>query len=250
MRLKLLGTGNAGGMPLFGCDCFLCVKAKGNIDFRRGPTSAVLEINDKQYLIDAGGMDLADKFANENIDGIFLTHFHPDHVQGLFHLRWGKGEKIPVYCPPDSMGCADLFKNPGILEFKAKKKFETFSIGNMQVTPLPLIHSKVTFGYIFELDGYCIAYLTDTKGLPPKTSSFLKNKTIDLLIIDTCHSPEVEDDNHNNLTDSLEIYDLLKPVRTILTHISHDFDVWINQNSSLLPDNVIVANDSMVAFCY
>ena len=248
MRLKLLGTGNAAGVPLFGCNCLLCAKAKANTDFRRGPASAVLEIDNKKYLIDAGTMDIADRFANEIIDGIFLTHFHPDHVQGLFHLRWGKGKNIPVYCPPDSMGCADLFKNPGILKFNAKKKFEAFSIDYLRITPLPLIHSKVTFGYFFEFDNKNIAYLTDTKGLPPKTASFLKDKVIDLLILDTSHAPNVDDTNHNNLDDSLEIHKQLKPLRTTLTHISHDFDIWLNENNFSLPADVYVANDGQIIF--
>jgi len=248
MRLKLIGTGNAAGIPLFGCDCMLCAKAKGNMDFRRGPASALLEIDNKKYLIDAGIMDIAEKFANEKLDGIFLTHFHPDHVQGLFHLRWGKGENIPVYCPPDSAGCADLFKNPGILKFNTKKKFETFSIDYLKVTPLPLIHSKVTFGYLFEFDNQRIAYLTDTKGLPPKTTLFLKDKILDLLVIDTSHAPNVDDSNHNNLEDSLEIHKQLKPLRTVLTHISHDFDIWLNENKTNLPADVLVANDGLIAF--
>ncbi|MFK5914297.1 MAG: phosphonate metabolism protein PhnP [Woeseiaceae bacterium] len=246
MRLKFIGTGNAAGVPVFGCDCLLCAKANGNKDFRRGPASALLEIDDKKYLIDAGCMDIAEKFRDENIDGIFLTHFHPDHVQGLFHLRWGKGRKIPVYCPPDSEGCADLYKNNGILEFHAKKKFESFSIGYLQITPLPLIHSKVTFGYFFEFDNYRIAYLTDTKGLPPKTSLFLQEQIIDLLIIDTSHAPGIDDKNHNNLTDSLLIHEHLNPTRTILTHISHDFDIWLNENKSQLPSNVTISKDSLL----
>jgi len=248
MRLKLIGTGNAAGVPLFGCDCLLCAKAKENTDFRRGPASAVLEIDNKKYLLDAGAMDIADKFSDKKPDAIFLTHFHPDHVQGLFHLRWGKGENIPVYCPPDSTGCSDLFKNPGILKFNTKKKFEEFSIGYLKVTPLPLIHSKLTFGYLFELDNQRIAYLTDTKGLPPKTALFLEDRNIDLLIIDTSHAPNVNDTNHNNLNDSLDICERLKPVRTVLTHISHDFDIWLNENKSCLPTEVYVANDGLTVF--
>jgi len=250
MRLKLLGTGNAAGVPLFGCDCLLCSKAKGNINYRRGPASALLEVENKKYLLDAGMMNIADKFAHDKLDGIFLTHFHPDHVQGLFHLRWGKGEAIPIYCPPDSTGCADIFKNPGILKFISKKKFETFSIGYLKITPLPLIHSKVTFGYLFELDNQCIAYLTDTKGLPPKTTSFLKDKILDVLIIDTSHGPNIDDINHNNLNDSLEIHEQLKPLRTVLTHIGHDFDIWLNENNSNLPADVFVANDELIVFPY
>jgi ribonuclease BN (tRNA processing enzyme) len=34
---------------------------------------------------------------------VLLTHYHLDHVQGLFPLRWGVGAPIPVYGPPDRM---------------------------------------------------------------------------------------------------------------------------------------------------
>ena len=118
----------------------------------------------------------------------------------------------------------------------------------MKVTPLPLIHSKVTFGYLFEFDNQRIAYLTDTKGLPPKTTLFLKDKILDLLVIDTSHAPNVDDSNHNNLEDSLEIHKQLKPLRTVLTHISHDFDIWLNENKTNLPADVLVANDGLIAF--
>ena len=248
MRLTLLGTGNAAGIPLFGCDCLLCEKARKNRMFSRGPTSALLEIDNKKYLIDAGTMDITDKFADQKLDGIFLTHFHPDHVQGLFHLRWGKGDDIPVYCPPDSTGCADLYKNPGILNFNTQKKFEAFSIDSMKITPLPLIHSKVTFGYLFECNNQRIAYLTDTKGLPPKTAIFLKDKSLDLLVIDTSHAPSVDDSNHNNLDDSLGIHKQLIPLRTVITHISHDFDIWLNENITSLPTDVFVAKDGLIVF--
>jgi len=248
MRLTLIGSGNAAGIPLFGCDCRLCLKANKNKSVRRGPASATLEINNKKYLIDAGALDIVDRFYMKNLDGIFLTHFHPDHVQGLFNLRWGKGGKIPVYCPPDSLGCADLYKNPGLLKFNFGKKFEKYSIGNLNITPVPLIHSKMTFGYVFESDNRCIAYLTDTKGLPGKTSLFLESKNIDFLIIDTSHAPDVEDANHNNFNDSLKIHELLKPTRTVLTHISHDFNLWLNDNRGCLPENILVANDGLKLF--
>ncbi len=53
---------------------------------------------------------------------MLLTHYHPDHVQGLFHLRWGCGESIPVYGPKDPQGCADLYRHPGVLDFQVPLK--------------------------------------------------------------------------------------------------------------------------------
>lgn len=250
MRLTLLGTGNSAGMPLYGCDCERCNDVRLNPPLRRGPACARIEVEDNAYLIDAGLMEIADKYPAGSLAGIFLTHFHPDHIQGLLHLRWGTGNKIPVYCPPDSTGCADLFKHPGILDFNKQKKFVTFELGNLKITPLPLIHSKVTFGYLFEYNKKRIAYLTDTKGLPPKTLTWLNQQPLDLLVIDTCFSPLRDSSGHNNLTDTLLIHSQLQPKRTVLTHISHEFDVWLNQNASILPQAVSAAQDNQIVFPY
>jgi len=248
MRLTLLGSGNAGGMPLYGCNCARCAYVELNTELWRGPACALLEVEGNKYLIDAGLMDITDKYPAGSLSGIFLTHFHPDHVQGLFHLRWGIGDKIPVYCPPDNTGCADLFKHTGLLYFQKQKKFISFALDYLKITPLPLIHSKVTFGYLFEHNEKRIAYLTDTKGLPPKTLSWLQEQPLDLLVIDTSFSPLQESSGHNNLNDTLAIHSQLQPKRTILTHISHEFDVWLNQNGNILPKSVKVAHDNQNVF--
>lgn len=246
MRLTLLGTGNAAGMPLYGCHCERCTTIRNTPAQRRGPATALLEVGDKQYLLDAGLMDITERFPSGSLTAMFLTHFHPDHVQGLFHLRWGKGSRLPVYCPPDSNGCADLFKHPGLLDFQAQKKFTTLQLEDLQVTFLPLVHSKATYGFLFVHQGRTIAYLTDTKGLPPKTLTWLAKTPLDLLVMDTSYPPGVEGAGHNNLDETLAIHSQLRPARTLLTHISHDFDVWLTRHS--LPASVMAAADGQVAF--
>lgn len=250
MRLTLLGSGNAAGMPLYGCDCTRCQNVRSHIELQRGPACALLEVDNKKYLIDAGLMDIASQYPSGTIDGIFLTHFHPDHVQGLFHLRWGTGQAIPVFSPPDKQGCDDLFKHSGILAFQVKQKFVSFSLGALQITPLPLIHSKVTFGYLFQYQNQCIAYLTDTKGLPPKTASYLKKMAIDVLVIDTSFPPGIDKSGHNNFSETLLIHQQLNPKRTVLTHIGHDLDVWLAEHGDRLPESVIAGHDDWVVFPY
>lgn len=210
MRLTLLGSGNAAGMPVYGCDCARCEYIKNENKLHRGPASAILEVNEKKYLIDAGLTDITDRFPAGSFHGILLTHFHVDHVQGLFHLRWGKCDHIPVYCPPDSHGCDDLFKHPGILDFQQIHKFESFRLEYLRVTPLPLIHSKVTFGYLFEYNDQAAAYLTDTKGLLPKSFDYLRNISLELPIIDTSYPPGVDAKGHNNLNETLQIHQQFK----------------------------------------
>lgn len=246
MQLTLLGTGNAAGMPLYGCQCAYCEKVQQDPTLRRESCSALLEVNGKRYLIDAGLVNLDQRFPPGSIDGIFITHFHPDHVQGLFHLRWGINQCIPVYCPPDSEGCADLYKHSGILDFQPQKKFQPFELNGIQVIPLPLIHSKVTFGYLFEQQQTRVAYLTDTKGLPSKTQDILAGNKLDLLVIDCTFVPGSEKQGHNNLDDVLEIVKAIKPNATVLTHIGHDLDIWLRENHQQLPEGIYIGSDNTV----
>jgi len=243
MRLTLLGTGNAAGMPLFGCKCKICMKARSDVSCQRKTSCALLETSNEQYMIDAGLMNLAEQFTASGLDGILLTHFHVDHVQGLFHLRWGIGKKIPVYCPPDSRGCDDLFKHPGILDFRPQRKYESFRLGQLNITPLPLIHSRVTFGYLIENGNQTIAYLVDTKGLPPGTEALLCKSELDVMIIDTTSPPGVVNRNHNNLDETLELHSKIGAKKTIMTHISHELDLWLSENSEILPESVFSCKD-------
>ena len=242
-RLSLLGTGNAAGMPVYGCECAYCSASGQFPERKRQACSALLNIGKKQYLIDAGLVNLHEHFPAGSLHGILITHFHPDHVQGLFHLRWGKNLHIPVFIPPDSEGCADLFKHPGILAFRKQRKYQSFWIDDLKVTPLPLIHSKPTFGYLLECPEWSIAYLTDTKGLPPSTECYLAERPLDCLIVDCSYPPGHEGKGHNNLDDVLAIQSQLLAKQVVLTHIGHDFDVWLSRHPDCLPDEFVVARD-------
>jgi phosphoribosyl 1,2-cyclic phosphate phosphodiesterase len=243
MKVTFLGTGDAGGVPLYGCDCVACSKARSLAALRRGPCSALVESGDTRVLIDAGLMDLAERFPPNSLAAIVLTHFHPDHVQGLFHLRWGIGTPIRVYSPPDKDGCADLYKHHGILEFMQLTKFVPIVIGGCRLTPLPLEHSKRTFGYFIEDGtGAGFAYLTDTIGLPRDTQDFLEGKCFDLAL-DCTHAPQTVARNHNDLATALHIVGRIAPRHTWLTHISHEMDAWLLANEASLPGNVSVVRD-------
>lgn len=244
MRLTFLGTGAAGGVPLYGCDCPACERARGDGRYVRRPCSALLESGETRILIDAGLMDLHERFPPGSLSAIVLTHYHPDHVQGLFHLRWGVGDAIPVMGPPDSAGCADLYRNPGLLRFQSLRKFEPLTIGPCKLTPLPLNHSKPTLGYGIEsADGARLAYLTDTCGLPPPTAAFLRAWDGFDLVLDCAHPPTREPANHNDWTAALAIIAAVEPRQTWLTHIGHEHDAWRLAEVSELPSAVTYARD-------
>lgn len=248
MRVTLLGTGSAGGVPLYGCDCSACQRARIDPNFIRRPCSALIEHDGTSILLDAGLVDLHERFPSGTVSAVVLTHYHPDHVQGLFHLRWGIGNQLPVFGPPDPVGCADLYKNPGILHFINVDKFEPFQIGSLELTPLPLVHSKLTYGYLIkDKNGAQVAYLTDTKGLPRETEKFLTEAHPDCVILDCCYPPMEEPPrNHNDVSLALEITNSIRAKKVILTHINHELDVWLSQNVDKLPAQVFVGSDNLV----
>ena len=170
VQLTFLGTGSVKGRPVYGCGCPTCFNASMDPFLARRPASALLEIDGEQYLLDAGLTDLEERLIPGSVKGILLTHFHMDHMVGLFSLRWGENLQIPVYAPNDPVHGADLLKYPGILDFSAElTAFESFQLGTACITPLPLQHSRLTFDYSIQQEETHIAYLTDTDGLPQTT---------------------------------------------------------------------------------
>lgn len=247
MNVTFLGTGAAGGVPRYGCHCPACERARVDKSRQRLPCSASLQSGSTRILLDAGLMDLHERFEPGDLDAILLTHYHPDHVQGLFHLRWGVAETLPVWGPRDSEGCADLYKHPGMLGFGTLRKFKPIEIGSLLITPLPLIHSKVTLGFAIETaDNARFAYLTDTVGLPPKTLRFLKAWQPHGMALDCSHAPQATPPrNHNDVNLALELIEAIRPKRAWLTHISHNVDLWQMTTGATLPDNVFWAADQL-----
>lgn len=248
MRLTLLGTGDARQVPVYGCECLACARARIDGRLQRRPCCALIECGDQRWLIDSGLPDLTERFPPRSFNGIFQTHYHADHAQGLLHLRWGQGLVIPVHGPIDPQGLADLYKHPGILDFSQPfQAFETRAFGPLSVTALPLLHSKPTLGYLLEGEGRRIAYLTDTVGLPPQTLSWLQRQSLDLLVLDCSMPPQPQAPrNHNDLNLALQCVDELGPSSTVLTHVGHTLDAWLIEHRHMLPGNVSVGFDGCV----
>ena len=83
LRLTFLGTGTSQGVPVIGCDCAVCCSADARDARLR--TSAMVEVADKRFIIDAGP-DFRQQMLRagvSHIAAIFLTHKHKDHIGGL-----------------------------------------------------------------------------------------------------------------------------------------------------------------------
>ncbi|MBN0987398.1 phosphonate metabolism protein PhnP [Amphritea pacifica] len=249
LKIEFLGSGNAAGVPVWGCRCSACLQAQTDPAKRRRSASLAIHTGEGVTLVDAGLTDLAERFSFDSVKRVLLTHFHMDHVQGLFHLRWSEeARQIPVFRPDDPLGADDLYKHPGVFQFQPPfKPFDSVEWPGFRVVALPLIHSRETFGYLISNGDYCMAYLTDTAGFPAETLSYLQRYPVDDLVLDCSEPPrESMPRNHNDLNTALDLWRHSGATRLWLTHISHRLDCWLEHSAATLPEGVHIARDGML----
>lgn len=152
--------------------CSLSSGSKGN--------TAFIEINGDKYLIDIGNTCLyVEKNLREiginprEIKGIFISHSHRDHIEGLkvFYKRYNP----VIYLSSDSL--KEISKevkidNYCILE---ETKFENFNL-----TLIPTSHdAKGSYGFLFDdLENNNMVYITDTGYVSEKNLKMIENKKL------------------------------------------------------------------------
>lgn len=244
MEVTFLGTGNARGIPVFGCRCQVCERARVDGRYVRNCPSHMVRADRETFILDAGRFDLHRVVEEEAFDSVLLSHFHPDHVYGLFMMSWGRDREVTVFAPPDSGGYADLIEDPGILRFEFLEAFEPFMLGSFKITPFPLQHTILTYGYAIERGDAKLAYFMDTCGLPAETKEFVSGWDPDLAIIDCNQTPDNPSRSHNTFHQALEIHHLSGSKRSCLSHLSCSVDAWLEENAEL-PEDVILAQDGL-----
>ena len=97
-------------------------------------------------------------------------------------------------------------------------------------------HQLLVKGFRFQN----IAYITDASYIEPSSLSLLEG--LDLLIVNALRiKPHI---SHFNLEQALDLINLVKPKRALLTHISHGLGLHEEINTQL-PENVSLAYDGM-----
>ena len=250
MKLKFLGTGTSQGIPVIGSNHPVCLSK--NPKDKRLRTSALVSTNlGNKILIDCGP-DFRQQMltSNENrIDSVLITHEHNDHVIGLDDLRpliFSSGKDMDIYAM-ERVGqeIKNRFpyafaeeKYPGAPSFNLHTVQGTFSVNDVQVEAIPILHGDLPiFGY--RIEG--LAYITDASFIEDEILTSLKG--LDVLVLN-CLRKEPKHRTHFILPEALEVVKKINPKKAYLTHISHYLG-FHDEVESELPENVHLAYDGL-----
>ena len=255
MKLTFLGTGTSHGIPVIGCDCEVC-KSTDPKNKRYRSSVFIQTKDDKDILVDCGPEFRLQAIENniQNIDAVLLTHSHADHLHGIDDLRIFSCSMFKVPSDPKSLAnynapplpvytnniCAKDLQNRFSYIFTPSKEGgghakidlitaeNTFSIGNTEITPVPMMHGHLeTYGWLFtetNEDGskQSLAYLTDCSFISDDSIKLIKDKGgfIKHLIIDGLRIKEHS--THFNLLQAMEVCEKIGGENFWFTHLTHN----------------------------
>lgn len=256
-EVTVLGSGTSTGVPLIHCRCKTC-RSK-NPKNHRLRASIWVKSRGKSILVDTS-TDLRQQALQNKIpriDAVLFTHPHADHIHGIDELRsfnFVQKQSIPVYAndwtrkelltkfpyifgtgkagpeKPEGGGIPQLVMNELV------SSQETVEICGVPVTPIALQHgSKECLGYRFDR----VAYVTDCSYIPE--TSLQRLIDLEILILDCVRLDPHP--THFNLDQALDLVSKIRPKKTFLSHLGHDFEYveWKKK----LPKGVHLAFDGM-----
>ena len=149
--------------------------SKGNVTY--------LETNNTKILIDCGlsfkqiNVRLKSHDLNlDNLDGVFITHEHTDHVAGLdVLLRKVDTKAFMTEITYDSLKYK-VKENVSVSKISFVTPYEKQVINDCEILPFSISHdASDAVGYVIYAEDKKIVYITDTGYLPVKDYELLEN---------------------------------------------------------------------------
>ncbi len=141
---------------------------------RLAASGYLVEIGNKRIWMDAGAgtwRHLLERMHYADLDGIILSHRHPDHVTDLFQAyharRYGGPEPldpIPLWAPQETIDRITAFIAELDVSFDmhAVRAGDSFDYDGARIAFFSMVHPAETVGVRIERDGVVVAYSADT----------------------------------------------------------------------------------------
>ncbi|HQP76052.1 MAG TPA: MBL fold metallo-hydrolase [Saprospiraceae bacterium] len=248
--VTLTGTGTSQGVPVISCTCAGC-RSDDPRD-RRFRTSAHVSFETGAFMVDIGPDFRLQCLGNniDRLDGIFVTHEHIDHVNGLDDIRpfnYIQKKVMPIYGEERVLNEIrkrnsyifepSTYAGLPMLELRNIEAFSPVDFQGMLVMPMRIMHDRLPIlGYQFGN----FAYVTDAKTFVPETVSILRE--MDTVVINALHHRKHH--SHLNLEEALDFISENRLKKVYLTHISHQMGQYKEINQKL-PGGVELAYDGL-----
>ncbi|HTI88753.1 MAG TPA: MBL fold metallo-hydrolase [Alphaproteobacteria bacterium] len=256
MRVTILGSGAAGGVPQIGGDWGACDPDEPRN--RRRRASILVESSGSRVLVDTSP-DMREQLIDAEVsalDAILYTHEHADHVHGIDDVRtlnrisrraidaYGSAHTMNtilkrfnyVFTPPPVEGGKPAFFKPCLTAHEVAPG-QAFAVGSLDVMPFAQDHGfMTTLGFRFG----DFAYSTDVVKLDEAAFATLTGVKVWLIGCLGYH----QHPTHAHLDRVLGWIEQLKPERAVLTHMTGALDYRTLATS--LPTGVEPGYDGMV----
>ncbi|MBN9501927.1 MAG: hypothetical protein BGO01_09375 [Armatimonadetes bacterium 55-13] len=194
MKIKLLGTGAADGIPAIFSSSEVCRKAlePGSKDCRTRAAALI----DECIKIDLGP-DTLGQIQRNGLDptlwdAIVFTHSHEDHFTAseiqysMYPFNSNEYTPFTIYSNPTVSSIIWTRYPDWPLDIVTTQVFETYQIGDYQLTPILAKHAEPEecHNLIFEKDGKRFGYMTDTGLWPEVTWEYLEATKLDAMVIE------------------------------------------------------------------
>jgi phosphoribosyl 1,2-cyclic phosphate phosphodiesterase len=254
ITITFLGTGTSGGVPMIGCNCYVC--SSQNEKDKRLRSSILVESNTTKLVVDTTP-DFRTQVLRENVkklDAILFTHPHKDHIAGLDDIKaynFFQHKPMDIYANEITQeGLKREFsyifadkKYPGVPSVNMHTiSDEIFIVGDIPVTPILVHHLKLpVLGFRFGK----FTYITDANRIDASD----KQKIIgsNTIVINALRkTPHI---SHFTLQEAIDLVHELKIPNAYFTHISHQLGTHEEINTELPPDMHLAYDGLKLKFC-
>ncbi len=255
MKVRFLGTGTSFGVPVIGCRCDVCTSDDPRN--RRTRHGMLVEEEGRRLLVDTPPelrLQLVDAGVRQ-VDAVYLTHPHADHLHGLDDLRiftLRSERALPVHVAGEYADevrdrfpyifSGEVESDPGStipdLELRTFRDGESFRAGGVRVTPFGCPHGSYTS---YGLRVGDLAVVVDAKAIPDEALSLLEGVRVLAVNALWFGNPHP---THLNVEEAVETAREVGAERTFLTHMTHRLEH--GETADRLPEGVRPAHDGLV----
>ena len=254
MKIRFLGTGTSFGIPVVGCRCDVCTSD----DPRDARTrhGLLIESEGRRLLVDTPPelrLQLVEAGVRQ-LDAVWLTHPHADHVHGIddlriFTLRSGDALEVRVaeeYVEELRERFAYIWRRdadpePGTtvpdLTLTPFSDREPVRAAGLELVPVAFPHGPWR-SYGFRVGD--LAVVVDAKSIPEDALDLLGG--VEVLVVNALWHGDPHP-SHFNVEEAVDAARALGARRTYLTHLTHR--LRHAELAERLPDGVAPAHDGL-----